>query len=380
MPNTTPPTTEAPAPAPSPWLFGDSKGQRYATKRLMLTWPCYAFADLILCLAASFGYLDPWKAAVQVAYHMLGLTVFYLLLRSGKFEDQDEPTLAYPQVLFGCSAVVLSYALDHAASASALQMLPLILVFDLQRLSMRQLVTAMVGTPAALCVVLGLTWVMAPETIQGRRELLDLLAASILLPALGIIAKDVRDLRQRQLDQRVELQRTLKQLQDLSIHDSLTTLYNRQHMLGLLDSELKRQKRNGRPFSLAILDIDQFKQVNDRFGHAVGDKVLTQFAKLANQHIGAADTLARWGGEEFLLLMPEHVPEDGIKALEALRESVAAYDWGQIKEGLVVTYSAGITAQRAKDELKDALERADRGLRRANQQGKAQLVIVEGDQ
>ena len=185
---------------------------------------------------------------------------------------------------------------------------------------------------------------------------------------------------QRQLDQRVELQRTLKQLQDLSIHDSLTTLYNRQHMLGLLDSELKRQKRNGRPFSLAILDIDQFKQVNDRFGHAVGDKVLTQFAKLANQHIGAADTLARWGGEEFLLLMPEHVPENGIKALEALREAVAAYDWGQIKEGLVVTYSAGITAQRAKDELKDALERADRGLRRANQQGKAQLVIVEGDQ
>jgi len=380
MPNTTPPITEAPAPAPSPWLFGDSKGQRYATKRLMLTWPCYAFADLILCLAASFGYLDPWKAAVQVGYHMLGLTVFYLLLRSGKFEDKDEPTLAYPQVLFGCSAVVLSYALDHAASASALQMLPLILVFDLQRLSMRQLITAMVGTPAALCVVLGLTWVIAPETIQGRRELLDLLAASILLPALGIIAKDVRDLRQRQLDQRVELQRTLKQLQDLSIHDSLTTLYNRQHMLGLLDSELKRQKRNGRPFSLAILDIDQFKQVNDRFGHAVGDKVLTEFAKLANRHIGAADTLARWGGEEFLLLMPEHAPEDGIKALEALRESVAAYDWGQIKEGLVVTYSAGITAQRAKDELKDSLERADRALRRANQQGKAQLVIVEGDQ
>lgn len=380
MPNTTPPITEAPAPAPSPWLFGDSKGQRYATKRLMLTWPCYAFADLILCLAASFGYLDPWKAAVQVGYHMLGLTVFYLLLRSGKFEDKDEPTLAYPQVLFGCSAVVLSYALDHAASASALQMLPLILVFDLQRLSMRQLITAMVGTPAALCVVLGLTWVIAPETIQGRRELLDLLAASILLPALGIIAKDVRDLRQRQLDQRVELQRTLKQLQDLSIHDSLTTLYNRQHMLGLLDSELKRQKRNGRPFSLAILDIDQFKQVNDRFGHAVGDKVLTEFAKLANRHIGAADTLARWGGEEFLLLMPEHAPEDGIKALEALRESVAAYDWGQIKEGLVVTYSAGITAQRAKDELKDSLERADRALRRTNQQGKAQLVIVEGDQ
>lgn len=380
MPHITPTPTEVPAPAPSPWLFGDSQGQRYATKRLMLTWPCYAFADLILSLAAGLGYLEPWKAAVQVAYHMLGLTVFYLLLRSGRYENRDEPTLAYPQVLFGCSAVVLSYALDHAASASALQMLPLILVFDLQRLSMRQLVSAMVGTPAALCAVLGVTWLMAPETIQGRRELLDLLAASILLPALGIIAKDVRDLRQRQLDQRVELQRTLKQLQDLSIHDSLTTLYNRQHMLGLLDSEIKRQKRNGRPFSLAILDIDQFKQVNDRFGHAAGDRVLTEFAKLANQTIGAADTLARWGGEEFLLLMPEHSPQEGLQTLEALREAVAQYDWSQIRAGLVMSYSAGITQQRAKDELKDSLERADRGLRLANQQGKAQLVIVEAGQ
>lgn len=380
MPETTTPPTEAPAPAPSPWLFGDSKGQRYATKRLMLTWPCYAFADLILCLAAVLGYLEPWRAGVQVAYHMVGLTVFFMLLRSGRFEDRPEPTLAYPQVLFGCSAVILSYALDHAASASALQMLPLILVFDLQRLTMRQLVTAMVGTPAVLCAILGVTWLVAPESIQGRRELLDLLAASILLPALGIIAKDVRDLRQRQLDQRIELQRTLKQLQDLSIHDSLTTLYNRQHMLGLLDNEIKRQKRNGRPFSLAILDIDQFKQVNDRFGHAVGDKVLTAFAQLANQTIGAADTLARWGGEEFLLLMPEHSPQEGLRTLESLREAVSKHDWGQIREGLVVSYSAGITQQRAKDELKDALERADRGLRLANQQGKAQLVIVEAGQ
>lgn len=377
MPQNTSPTPDGPTAAPSPWLFGDSKAQRYATRRLMLTWPCYALADLILCLAAVFGYLEPWKAGVQIAYHTLGLTTFYLLLRSGRFEQHAEPTLAYPQVLFGCSAVVLSYGLDHAASASALQMLPLILVFDLQRLSMRQLVTAMVGTPIALCAILLGSWLLAPELIVGRRELLDLLATCILLPALGIIAKDVRDLRQRQLDQRVELQRTLKQLQELSIHDSLTTLYNRQYMLDLLDSEMKRQKRNGRPFSLALLDIDQFKQVNDRFGHAVGDKVLSEFARLANEAIGAADTLARWGGEEFLLLMPEHDPAQSLKTLEAIRDAVARHDWSRLHEGLQVSYSAGITQQRAKDELKEALERADRGLRLANQQGKAQLVIVE---
>lgn len=380
MPNVTTPQPEVAAPAPSPWLFGDSRGQRYATKRLMLTWPCYLFAELILCLAAGFGYLEPWRAAVQVAYHVVGLSIFYLLLRSGRFEDKPEPTLAYPQVLFGCSAVILSYALDHAASASALQMLPLILVFDLQRLNMRQLITAMIGTPAVLCSILVVTWVLAPETIQGRRELLDLLAASILLPALGIIAKDVRDLRQRQLDQRVELQRTLKQLQDLSIHDSLTTLYNRQHMLGLLDSEIKRQKRNGRPFSLAILDIDQFKQVNDRFGHAVGDRVLAAFSRLASDCMGAADTLARWGGEEFLVLMPEYGLEESRQTLEAIRTAVANHDWSQIHPDLVVSFSAGITQQRGKDELKDSLERADRGLRQANQKGKGQLVIVEADQ
>lgn len=166
-------------------------------------------------------------------------------------------------------------------------------------------------------------------------------------------------------------------MQELSIHDGLTTLYNRQYMLDLLDSEMKRQKRNGRPFSLALLDIDQFKQVNDRFGHAVGDKVLSEFARLANEAIGAADTLARWGGEEFLLLMPEHDPAQALQTLEAIRDAVAQYNWARLHEGLAVSYSAGITQQRAKDELKDTLERADRGLRQANQQGKAQLVVVE---
>lgn len=380
MADTPTPHSDAPVTAPSPLLFGDSKGQRYATKRLMLTWPCYALADLILGLAAVFGYMEVWKAGIQIGYHVLGMAVFYSLLRSGRFEHHPEPTLAYPQMLFGCSAVILSYSLEHAASASALQLLPLILIFDLQRLSMRQVLTAVLGTPAILCAVLGVTWLLAPESIQGRRELLDLLATCILLPALGLIAKDVRDLRQRQLDQRIELQRTLKQLQELSIHDSLTTLYNRQHMLGLLDNELKRQKRNGRPFSLALLDIDQFKHINDRFGHATGDKVLTEFAKLANECIGAADTLARWGGEEFLLLMPEHDPHEALQTLIRVRQAVNEFDWGSLKEGLSVSFSAGITEQRAKDELKDTLERADRGLRQANQKGKGELVVVEGGQ
>ena len=86
------------------------------------------------------------------------------------------------------------------------------------------------------------------------------------------------------------MQRIWKQLQNCPSTTASTTLYNRQYMLDLLDSEMKRQ-RNGRPFSLALLDIDQFKQVNDRFGHAVGDKVLSEFARLANEAIGAADPL-----------------------------------------------------------------------------------------
>lgn len=345
-----------------------------ALKRLKLTWYTYGFGGMILCLSAAMGLVPVWSALIQVAYHWSGQLVFYARLRSGSSRQHADAGLVFEQLLFGISAIVLSYALTPQARGAALQLLCLALVFDMQRLSPRQLAVAAWGAVGLLVLTMLLVWVLQPEGFQPRREMLNLVMAAVQLPALTLIARDVRQMREKQLLQRVDLQQALDRLKDLSEHDSLTGLANRRHMTHLLDQERKRFARHGRPFGLAILDIDHFKQINDRFGHVVGDTVLKTFAQLATTHLPKADTLARWGGEEFLLLLPEQNAYGAAPVIEQLRRTVEQHDWGAIAPGLAVRFSAGITDHgNPSDAAHQLVERADLALYQAKAHGRNQV-------
>src|SRR5690606_38772188 len=140
---------------------------------------------------------------------------------------RHDPALTFEQLLFAVTAIVLSYALSPMARGTALQLLCLALVFNMQRLSSRQLSTAAWGALALMLITLGASWVLQPQDFNPRREVLNLIMAGITLPALSMIARDVRAMRQKQLKQRVDLQTMLGKLEQLSQRDSLTGLYNR---------------------------------------------------------------------------------------------------------------------------------------------------------
>jgi diguanylate cyclase (GGDEF)-like protein len=106
----------------------------------------------------------------------------------------------------------------------------------------------------------------------------------------------------------------LSELRTLSEHDALTGAVNRRHMMALLNEELKRQRRAHRPFSVAMVDIDFFKRVNDDHGHAVGDLVLKKLVLMTREALRETDVIARWGGEEFLVLLPL-LPGSGCRSL-----------------------------------------------------------------
>ncbi|RUM66039.1 MAG: diguanylate cyclase response regulator [Sulfurospirillum sp.] len=156
-------------------------------------------------------------------------------------------------------------------------------------------------------------------------------------------------------------------------YDSLTGIFNRHKFNELFEIELSRVKRYSNHASVVVLDIDHFKHFNDTFGHLVGDKVLQKLAQTISRRIRTTDIFARWGGEEFVLLLPETAIHDAVKLCEMLRESIAAI---RCIEADSITASFGVTELLADDTVKSAFKRADDALYAAKKAGRNRVMTV----
>ena len=168
----------------------------------------------------------------------------------------------------------------------------------------------------------------------------------------------------------VERQRARAQSLEADIRrDPLTGLGNRRAVDHQLPALLGDTAAGGRPVTLAILDLDHFKQINDRHGHLVGDRVLVATAQLMRECVRQADLVARIGGEEFLLVLPDADESLAREVCERIRQRVAGHDWASVAPGLAVTLSAGLASAPPYDETALAT-RADQALYRAKARGR----------
>ena len=158
-------------------------------------------------------------------------------------------------------------------------------------------------------------------------------------------------------------------------HDPLTGLGNRRELEALWPVLIQQARATGSPLSVAMLDLDHFKQVNDRHGHAVGDQVLEVLAGVMRSHTRGSDLAIRMGGEEFMLVLPDTTAERAAEVCERLRLRVAGHDWGGLSQGLQVTLSIGLTSSPPVDPKTLAL-RADEALYRAKAAGRNCLVQI----
>ncbi len=351
-------------------VLGPAGPVRQGVKRLLWMLPAYAFAMALMVCAVAFQRVQPWQAWVLGSHVLVGLAGFYGVLRTGLMAHRREPTLAFPQVLFSLSTVCLSYAIIESSRGMALEWMCLVLVFDMRRLNGRQAQVATFGGLGLLVAMLLLTWWLAPAATHLKSAMAAIATAGLTMPTLLIVTKVGRRLHQRRLDQRAAMAAAFEQLNALSIRDGLTQLFNRRHMLSLLEDEVRRQQRSHRVFCVALLDIDLFKQVNDQHGHAVGDAVLRDFATLAQSAFSGSDAVARWGGEEFLVLLSEAGQTHALEMMESLRQAVLQHDWTRHAPALAVTFSAGVCEHAPGDALTRSLERADAALYLAKAQGR----------
>ena len=174
---------------------------------------------------------------------------------------------------------------------------------------------------------------------------------------------------------RQELTQALEQIRDLATRDELTGLSNRRYMTEMMRLEHARALRSGLPMLMAQLDLDDFKAINDTHGHAAGDLVLKCFAETVLASIRSADILARWGGEEFVLLMVNTSARDGAQMLERVRAVVAATRM-QIspEQALQVTVSIGAAQLKDGEEPMQLLQRTDDALYAAKREGRNRVV------
>ena len=356
------------------WIGGRDAVHREHVRRLARRLWLNAFASALMAVSTLVGLTPAWASGVTMVYSWVGLLVFYGLLRSGYSQRWADPSLTFTQLVFAISSVVVSYGLVDIARGAALQLLCLLLAFEMDRLSPRQLLRASLFAIG----MLGLTalWrvLFVPVPGQLAVELYDLLMAAVLLPAAIWVGSEVGRLYSRLMQQREQLALTLDQLNELSGRDALTGLTNRRQMMSLLEQEHRRQQRAGQHFCIAILDIDWFKQVNDRHGHGVGDQVLRQFAAVAAGALPAADTLARWGGEEFLLLMPARDQAQGMALLETVKQAIARHDWAALATDLRISFSAGLALWDGSAAPDTLLECADAALYSAKHLGRDRCV------
>jgi diguanylate cyclase (GGDEF)-like protein len=212
--------------------------------------------------------------------------------------------------------------------------------------------------------------VLADERGEAARAALDLLAGSLLglsLLALAVIVLAKRALRAQRHSSRL---------------DPLTGLYGRRLFHELLSDEVAQAARYGRALSLAIVDLDAFKMINDTLGHRAGDRVLQGAAEVLRTSVRKSDYVFRYGGEEFAILMPETDEVAAAVALERVRCSLAERPLSYGRGEAQVRCSIGVTAYRAPESEEELVVRADRACYAAKRRGRDQVVlerVVDGE-
>jgi len=369
-----PENSERSAPAWLQPLLGDKPAIQRATMRLLARVPAYGLALVALLLAALQQRVPSGPALLVCGYIVLGVAVFYTLIRSGRAAPPSDPALAYAQVLFGLGAIWLASATMAESRVLTVQWLCLILVFDLHELSRLQVQRALLLAVLGMSVLLWLDAQAQATSLTVLSLSAKLLMASLTMLFVVVASGMAHRQSKRDAQDQADMVRSLAQLESLAIRDGLTRAYTRGHMMMLLELEAARQKRTRRPFCVAMLDIDFFKKINDRFGHAVGDLVLVDFARIVQEALDDSHSLARWGGEEFLALMPDASTDSAMASLARVRERIHAHDWAQHAEGLAVTFSGGVCLHELGDALMQAIEKADGAVQGAKHAGRDRVL------
>ncbi len=338
----------------------------------------YAVDTLWLGLMALEGVVPP---AIPLAFGLLGggISILFLLIhgRGWNLRLQD-PNLTVPQLVVGYGVQLGFLALAPQVGFLFLSSIFVVTAFGILALTARQALWAWIWVTA---IVAGILLEVGDRlAIPVATPLQQLLVGLAFVSAFGrvlFLSMWVADLRARLHQRNVALRQSLLQIEHLASLDALTATWNRRAFWQLAEAEEGRARRSGEPLSLVVLDLDHFKSVNDRFGHPIGDAALVAFVAGVRQVLRASDQLGRYGGEEFLLLLPATPLEGGRVLAERIRQEIERLDWGRVAAGLALTVSCGVVEARPGESVDALVARGDVALYQAKRAGRNRTVVLE---
>jgi diguanylate cyclase (GGDEF)-like protein len=300
---------------------------------------------------------------------------FLVVVRLGLNQRFAEPSLTVPQMLVALVSSAWAYAIAGPGRGAVFPTPIVVLMFGMYALAPRTVrrvgwfAVALFGATMAVMATLD------PVVYDPTVEIVHFFVLSVMLMAVALHAGQLSAMRRRLSAQKSDLAQALARIQDLATRDDLTGLVNRRYAHEVLALEHQRCMRSGHPFCIAMMDLDHFKAINDSHGHAAGDEVLRRFAMEAREAIRISDVLARWGGEEFLLLMTDTRGSLGRLGVDRLRERIARLVMPVDGTVVQITFSAGLAEHRAGEPIADTIARADQALYSAKAQGRNRVVL-----
>jgi len=357
-------------------VFSQDPAQRLRLKAWWFATCCYgAYAGLAF-VQVALGLSPLWPTVGLFVTVLLTSAAFYVALRSGwNLRFKRDPALSLGQLVVGMLYFYWMYALAGLASGAVIIITASHIAYSMFGMNVAQVRRLVLISLFALGVTILLCSWLAPERFPWRVQIVTYLYACIVVPLIARLATQVSSLHERLRAQRSELKVALAKVQELAIWDDLTQVHNRRHLMEQMQAEFRKLARKPAPLCVALLDIDLFKSVNDRYGHAAGDEVLRRFAASAKAIVRNTDLLGRWGGEEFMVMFPDTPTPQAEVALQRLRGHLSRLGLDDIAAGLKITFSAGLVEVATEETLEAAIERADQAMYRAKTGGRNRTEV-----
>jgi len=344
----------------------------------------------ILALAsASYGIDCLWMgwlwrlqvvpAALPLVYAAaagLASCMFHLLLARDWNLRLRDPSMTVMQTGFAYALLVAGLLLAPQAGGLLLLTMFIVAAFSALAMTLRQFVLAWLLVSAAIALaIFRFGGGIAMPAATPQQVVVSWLVFVSVFGRVVLLSLRIGSLRDQLIERNHALRDSLERIERLASVDDLTQAWNRRAIGRMIDEEGQRSARSGAPFCMVMFDLDHFKAVNDRCGHQVGDAVLRRFATITLAALRATDRLGRWGGEEFLLLLPATRQDGGLVIAERVRAAVEAEPWELLAPELRVTVSGGIAESLAEQAADAHIARCDVALYMAKNGGRNRIVV-----
>ncbi|OOV88344.1 hypothetical protein BTA35_0202165 [Oceanospirillum linum] len=365
-------------------------------KRLGISALSHGMLLLILALALSLDLLTDFSLLSFVLLTFSAMATqgaFWLLFHCRINLRFKDPSLTLMQMAVAIIwfSILISQLPEIRGSLTLLYIM--VMLFGIFQISMFEF--AFVGLLSLVCFggVIASDLYFHPEEINLKLSLVQWLILASAQTWIALFGSYVRRLSERLKRQRSvlrhsnhkmqraneELEQAMEQLDEIAGTDELTGVLNRRRFFE--ESRLRLAGTDEYQSSaLCMIDLDHFKRVNDRFGHQAGDLVLERFCQITRECLRGSDLFGRYGGEEFILLLPQTNQESGVQIAERIRLAFEQYTFDSIEPGLRLSASIGATLHRWGETLEETLKRADKALYQAKSFGRNQTIYISGAQ